>query len=305
MSSHPKTNLALARIEKAVARVLRRTYGVAIEPHVAPWLAAGDAAGAREALAHIVQTGYLSPAAANLTRDLRGYVERLAYVGAVDISHQVGTALRGTGHRLSEVMPPTARIVAADADLYQRAAVNIVHAHVKASAEGVSEAILRGINRGDTARDIGKVIHSLPVRVPVKDVDGQVVGHRESLLRQWADTWARTETTRYYNLGRVRAGDAAGDYLWGYCYDVIQDDATTDECMALVGVLVPKEDDAQDPPFHWNCRTEKKAVMSSEVGGPDSIDAYEVAGEVKDFPDRWQPDEGFGGPVLDQIARAA
>lgn len=303
--SHPRTVKALRQLEGLAAGVLSHTYGLAIKPVVSPFLAAGDAYGAREALGHVVQTGYLGPAA-NLRDRLAPLIEKMAHHGALDITHQIAAAVREAGVPLSRVLPVTPRIVAADADLYQAGATRIMHEHLRATATEVSETILRGINDGRTAKEIGGQLHSLEVRIPVRNADGDVTGYKGGLLRTWADTWAVTETTRYYNLGRVRVAEAAGDNLWGYRYSVIQDEHTTDECMELVDVLVPKDEAAPDPPFHWRCRTEKVAVLSDEIGGRDSIGAYQNRGEDKGFPDGWQAAEGFGGSVWDQLyGRAA
>ncbi len=112
------------------------------------------------------------------------------------------------------------------------------------------------------------------------------------LARAHADTWARTESTRYYTLGRSAAIEAADD-VWGYEYVVIVDNRTTTICRAFVGKRVAKAAMGKFPPFHYNCRTTVAAVFFDE--------APEVDDELGEDA---QPAEGFGADPREVMRRA-
>ncbi len=135
--------------------------------------------------------------------------------------------------------------------------------------EHIRQAVEQGLRAGETDQDIGARLDQLET----------------GLARAQADTWARTETTRYYTLGRVQSIEAADD-VWGYEYVVIVDNRTTDICRAFVGKRVSKERMTKFPPFHYNCRTTVAAVFFDEA--PDLED--ELGEEA-------QPAEGFGADV--------
>lgn len=154
----------------------------------------------------------------------------------------------------------------AEVDLYHRVASVIVD-QLEAEQFGlVREAVEAGLRAGETDEAIGARIDQLDT----------------GLARAHADTWARTESTRYYTLGRSAAIEAADD-VWGYEYVVIVDNRTTAICRAFVGKRVSKAAMRKFPPFHYGCRTTVAAVFFDE--------APEVEDELGEDA---VPAEGFG-----------
>ncbi|NUP99567.1 MAG: minor capsid protein [Armatimonadetes bacterium] len=134
---------------------------------------------------------------------------------------------------------------------------------------------------GSTDREIGRSIARLDI----------------GLSRAHANTWARTESTRFYTLGRVQQAEVAGDYVWGYEYVVIEDTHTTDICRGFIGKRVSKEQATRFPPSHYNCRTTMKSVLRSDLTGqPEQPPGTELD------PDA-EPAEGFGADPRGPIRR--
>jgi SPP1 gp7 family putative phage head morphogenesis protein len=131
--------------------------------------------------------------------------------------------------------------------------------------------VVRGLAAGATDAQIGERIAA-----------AGAVTHRAH-----ADTWARTQTTTYYALGRARQIEGSGDAIVAYRYVVIVDDRTTPICQALAGRVVPKAKMTRFPPFHWNCRTGVAAVFAPRYGGPKRLPPL-VDQDLLDIPD------GFG-----------
>lgn len=73
-----------------------------------------------------------------------------------------------------------------------------------------------------------------------------------------ANTIVETETTRYYNEARRRVYDASED-VTHYLFLSVRDRATTAWCKSRTGLVYKKGDpllDSEQPPIHWNCRSE-------------------------------------------------
>lgn len=192
--------------------------------------------------------------------------------------------LRGMGDLVSEVrqfMPDGSAEFAQVEDLYRQLSARMVDETMLEGWETTRETILKGIAKGLTDQQIGESIHELGV----------------TKLRAWANTWARTETTRFYNLGRLVAAEEAGDLVWGFRYDVIVDDRTTEICLGFVGYQVAKALLRFVPPLHWACRTPLVAVMPGWLTGQKEPETT--------LPFGVRPAEGFGDNPLTETAATA
>lgn len=166
-------------------------------------------------------------------------------------------------------------VLEADIAAYRRLASVLAEQMADEQYDRLKEILVSGLRSGMTDREIGREL-------------------READLLQsgaHAKTWARTETTRYYTIGRATEIEAAGDAVWGYEYVVIEDTRTTTICQALVGKRVPKDEMTSYPPFHYNCRTTIMAVMAQWVTDEDPA----PDGTLLDGP--VSPAEGFGQPL--------
>lgn len=276
------------RLESQLANVLRRVGLAQVGPVVGDFTVAPDGVErlveqyrAEEALRKLERQGAALEANPTVLREVRRIVERLYQFGLIDVRGELAKALAGTGVSAADVLSEPTRIAQRDALLYDKAARGLVHEHLAGNFQAISDTMTRGLERGLTDKQLGSDLHALGA----------------TTLRSHADTWARTETTRFYTLGRTAMIEDAGPYVWGYEYVVIDDDRTTDICRELVGKRVAKADMTAWPPFHWNCRTTVVAVMAPGFGGPrnprTTVDTY------PDFP------AGFGVDVREPLRRAA
>jgi len=216
----------------------------------------------------------------DLTRRTKALITSLSEVGMLDLSAEVRAAIEPVRPSVAASLPNPKRISTDDALLYESAAGQLVHDHLKAGADQISEVLIRGLEEGIDDKALGERIHQLGM----------------TRLRAHADTWARTETTRWYTLGRVRMAEEAGDAVWGYEYVVILDDRTTDLCRSLYQRRVAKDAITRFPPFWWNCRTTLRAIMAEWVTGKDP--------ENNLLGDDARPAEGWGGDPRGVIRRA-
>lgn len=271
----------LAALERKLARALRSTFPGVVVPQLRE---AADLTGesrlshdrAARALAALERlNGSLTPAP-GMQRRVRAIVEQLAGLGMVDVRGELAAALRGTGQSVAEALASPTRISREDARLYDRLAGSLVQAQVREHVAQVRDEVVRGLEAGITDRELGARIDRLGA----------------TRLRSHADTWARTETTRYYTLGRMRLAEEAGDWVWGYRFAVIVDDRTTDICRPYAGRVVAKADLKAVPPFHWNCRTTLVPVTAAEA---------KRRGLRSNLGDA-QPADGFGADPRELVA---
>jgi len=202
-----------------------------------------------------------------LLRRVAADLARVAVLGRMAASHEIAARSR---FRFAAFAEP--KVSETDIAAYHRVAQQMVEA-LEADVYGVLRAAVEdGLRQGLTDAEIGGLI-------------------RESgtgLASRHCRTWARTETTRYYTLGRTQTIEQAGAAVWGYEYVVIEDDRTTDICRHFIGKRVPKEQMTQFPPFHYNCRTTVVAVMAQWVTDDDPL----ADGELLEAP--VDVAEGFG-----------
>lgn len=187
----------------------------------------------------------------------RRIIEKLAEQGLLDLNAEAARALRLPNVKVSDVLASPERITRADASLYERIAERMLDDTVRDQFEAVRETVVRGLAEGVDDRTIGARLHRLEI----------------GRLSQHSNTIARTETTRFYTLGRMRSAEEAGDLIWGYDYVVIVDDRTTDICAPIAGKPVSKADLQWVPPLHWNCRTTLRVRVKAPASysGPPLI----------------------------------
>lgn len=166
-------------------------------------------------------------------------------------------------------------VLEADIAAYRRLASVLAEQMAAEQYEALKSVIVDGLRAGLTDREIGAELRDAGLF--------QSAAH--------AKTWARTETTRYYTIGRAVEIEGAGDAVWGYEYVVIEDTRTTTICRELVGKRVPKAEMTSYPPFHYNCRTTIMAVMAEWVTDEDPT----PEGTLLTNPIK--PAEGFGAAL--------
>lgn len=190
----------------------------------------------------------------------------------------VGAARLGSEHAAAEMQ-------AAERQLALR--FPLIVADMRAYAQQVQDG-LRAVSADIYERLQDVILDGLAAGWTDQEIEAEL--RMEALGRpsQYARTWARTETTRYYTTGRAQQIEAGGDYVWGYEYVVIEDGHTSDICRALVGKRVPKEEMKAYPPFHRNCRTTVMAVMAERISG----EPEQPAGTT--VPRGWLPEPGWG-----------
>lgn len=121
--------------------------------------------------------------------------------------------------------------------------------------EQIRKTLMGGLERGDRGRDlIASVIESV----------GFWMGQKH------AETIARTETTKFYNAGKLaRWLDPELDgFVVALQYDAITDSRTTDLCNELNGKIINvyNQDTIQQytPPNHFNCRSQWLPISKYE-----------------------------------------
>ena len=275
----------LGQLEAKLSQVFRRSYDRLWRPVFDRAKAFDPSARvtiheARELIDTLLWQANNEPIRVDMQRRTATIIGSLAKAGLVDVDGEIREVLRGVRASVALEIPNPYRVNLDDALLYESAAGQLVHDHLQAGADQISETIIRGLRQGVDDKAIGERIHKLGM----------------TRLRSHADTWARTETTRWYTLGRTRMAEEAGDAVWGYEYVVILDDRTTDICRAFVGKRVAKDAIREFPPFHWNCRTGVRAIMAEWVTGKDP--------ERNLLGDDVAPAEGWGGDPRGAILRA-
>jgi len=266
----------LRRMEAQLANLLRRVYGLQLAPVLSPLDGAADGSrltqrGVAATLAKLAALNGQLVVNRSVLRQMRQVVEGLAQTGQLEIDQEMRQALRRSGTTVAESLPDPQRINVETASSYERASTQLLTQYSEEIRQSIAEEVTRGLARGLTDRELGARLHLLGA----------------SRLRSHADTWARTETTRYYTAGRGQMAEAAGPLVWGYRYVVIVDEATTDICLGFVGETVAKDEMSDWPPFHWNCRTTVIAVMApAVVGGSPRTTLSDTARE--------RVPEGFG-----------
>lgn len=275
----------LDRLEAQLAVVLRRGFNLLTTPvlNKARTLdpdARTTVYAVSELLDQLAEQANNGAVQSDLQRRAATVVGQLAEVGMLDVDGEIRAATEGVAPSVAAGLVNPTRIAQEDALLYEAAAQTLVHEHLQAGADQISATLIRGLEEGITDKDLGERLHRLGL----------------TRLRAHADTWARTETTRWYTLGRVRMAEGAGDAVWGYQYVVILDGRTTEICRGYAGKRVSKEAIAEFPPFHWNCRTTVRAIMAEWVTGRKP-DVDPLGADVK-------PAEGWGGDPRATIRRA-
>lgn len=271
-------------VEAKLARELRAVQSLLTAPLLAALPDRDQPLTAAQA-ATLLQRLELMAGSRGLTRVVARRVARLvtdlAMRGQADADDEIaGAARRGrfAAEPIPEPLPP--RISEADAAYYDQAARALVEKISAEHYDRLRATVTDGLRRGVTDRQLGREIHQLDL----------------GLARHHADTWARTETTRFYTLGRVRSIEAAGEAVWGYEYVVIVDNRTTEICQGYIGKRVAKADMTHFPPFHYNCRTTVRAVMAEAVSGePEQPEGTELGPEA-------EPEKGFGDDPRDLLA---
>ncbi|AGY46812.1 minor head protein [Bacillus phage Blastoid] len=121
--------------------------------------------------------------------------------------------------------------------------------------EQIRKAVISGLERGDRGRDLmANIIESV----------GFWMGQKH------AETIARTETTKFYNAGKLaRWLDPELDgFVVALQYDAITDSRTTDLCSELNGKIINVYNQSviqqYTPPNHFNCRSQWLPVSKYE-----------------------------------------
>lgn len=246
----------LRRIEAQLSTLLRRVYNLQLVPTVQALSTTTPTAvltqrKVADILQRLAQLNGRMVVNQSVLRQMRTVVEGLLQTGQIEITDEMRRALRSADTTVAESLPDPERINVQTAASYERAAGQLLTQYSEGIRQDIAEEVVRGLERGLTDQELGERLHQLGA----------------SRLRSHADTWARTETTRYYTAGRGQMAEAAGPLVWGYRYVVIVDEATTNICRQFVGRLVAKADMRRWPPFHWNCRTTVIAVMAPAVVG--------------------------------------
>lgn len=258
----------LRRIEAQLSTLLRRVYGLQLTPTVQSLSNAAPTAvltqrKVSDILQQLAQLNGRLVVNRSVLRQMRQAVEGLLQTGQIEITDEMRRALRSADTTVAESLPDPERINVQTATSYERAAGELLTQYSAGIRQDIAEEVVRGLEMGLTDQQLGDRLHRLGA----------------TKLRSHADTWARTETTRYYTAGRGQMAEAAGPLVWGYRYVVIVDEATTAICRQFVGRLVSKANMTHWPPFHWNCRTTVIAVMAPAVVGgrprttlPDNVE---------------------------------
>lgn len=205
-----------------------------------------------------------------LEGNVRDIVAALGAAGAEDVLEDVGQAVRrSASSEVPAVQQKLVELGEEDVAFYEALAGPIIERGIEGVDRALARDIVNGLRRGLSASDLAvELAGSLPTH-----------------LQADAYSIARTETTRFYNLGRVRGGAAARRYVWGYLYEVVRDSGTTDVCKRFDGRRVALEDLRFWPPLHWGCRTTLKPIMREGFGGPP--------GSRTDLPADAVPDPDF------------
>lgn len=124
----------------------------------------------------------------------------------------------------------------------------------RAQANAVKEQYLKSCRKAwkKASRNV------LDGKIPDKDEVVKAIEKESKAPVARVKTIVRTETTGYYNDIRRKVYDASQD-VTHYLFLAIRDHATTKWCRSRTGLVYEKGDsilDAEQPPIHWNCRSE-------------------------------------------------
>lgn len=112
---------------------------------------------------------------------------------------------------------------------------------------------------------------NLPVRSAVQEMRSALdrigVSNTSTHL---LETTVRTQTQIAYSAGRMNANEdpAIQEILWGYEYAAVGDSRTTDICLSLDGMRLPKSNPAWQrltPPNHYNCRSSLIEIFNDDT----------------------------------------
>lgn len=108
------------------------------------------------------------------------------------------------------------------------------------------------------------------------------------------ETIFRTEVQGAYSAGRQYQNAQVRETHPYVRFDVVDDEATSDICEALIGVVVEADSDfaaTHQPPLHPRCRTDLVAVTEDEARELGVDEADDVEAEASDgFGAGWDPD---------------
>lgn len=126
---------------------------------------------------------------------------------------------------------------------------------------------MAGVTSQSIVDEVGKLIYtnlnSMMPREIVALVDARVGG----LARARAQVIVRNNASSYFNRGRMETFSEAREFIQGYDYDAIMDEATTPFCAEQNGRFI-REDNPSfariQPPNHDNCRSVLVPRMKSD-----------------------------------------
>lgn len=209
---------------------------------------------------------------------LRLAVAQVAALGQQDAQDEI---LEAAGGRFADLLAAAPGLLAAFADPpgvkqadienYRAVTDALVRDRVGDHYDTVRDQVIAGLQAGESEHEIAARIQAATGR-----------------SRAHSATAARTETTRFYTLGRTNGIEQAGDAVWGYEYVVVVDNRTTPICRRFIGRRVAKADMKFWPPFHFNCRTTVRAVLQERLTGRP----VQPDGTV--LEDQAVPDDGWG-----------
>ncbi len=124
----------------------------------------------------------------------------------------------------------------------------------------------------------------------------------------------RTTTQSAYGEGRYKqlSDPSVKEARPYWKFDAIEDDRTSDVCDECDGTVLPADDgwwDSHNPPLHFNCRSNVRALSEEEAAdegidekgpGSDADDGFGAAPSVDE--DAWEPDvDDYPGEIAGEL----